>query len=134
MKFEAFNVVCFKKEDLEKTLEKLFPEQKEMAINIVFISEKKMKQLNRDFRGKDEITDVLSFKISKEVSEIYLCAEYIKKNSENFEKEIVRMIIHGVLHIKGYEHKGYFDEDNIDEDFFKLQERYIREFYDILEK
>lgn len=134
MKFEAFNVVCFKKEDLEKTLEKLFPEQKEMVVNIIFVSENEIQKLNKDFRDKNELTDVLSFKLSKEISEIYLCSEYIKKNSENFEKEIVRMIIHGVLHIKGYEHKGYFYEDDINEEFFKLQEKYLKEFYDILEE
>lgn len=134
MKFEVFNVVFFEKKDLEKTLEKLFPEQEEIFVNVVFISEEKMKQLNKNLRGKDEITDVLSFTISEEIAEIYICPEYIKKSFENFEKEIIRMIIHGVLHIKGYEHKGYFYEENIDEEFFKLQEKYLQEFYDILEK
>ncbi len=134
MKFEVFNVVCFKKKDLEKTLEELFPEQEKLVVNVVFVSEDEMKQLNKDFRGKDEVTDVLSFKISERISEVYICSEYIRKNVENFEKEIVRMIIHGVLHIKGYEHKGYFDEDDINEEFFNLQERHLSKFYDILEK
>ncbi len=134
MKFEVFNVVCFKKKDLEKTLEKLFPEKKEMVVNVIFVSEDEMRQLNKDFRSRDEVTDVLSFKISDKISEIYICSEYIKKGFENFEKEIIRMIIHGVLHIKGYEHKGYFQEDDINEEFFHLQEERLKKFYDILEK
>ncbi len=134
MKFEVFNVVFFEKKDLEKALEKLFPKQKEVLVNVVFISEEEMKKLNKNFRGKDEITDVLSFKISEELAEIYICSEYIKKSFKNFEKEIIRMIIHGVLHIKGYDHKGYFYEDSVDEEIFKLQEKYLKEFYDILEK
>lgn len=134
MKVEVFNVVFFKKEELEKTLEKLFPEQKEMVVNLVFVSENEIQKLNKDFRDKNELTDVLSFKLSDEISEIYLCSEYIKKNSEDFEKEIVRMIIHGVLHIKGYEHEGYFEGDDINEKMFQLQEKYLKEFYDILEK
>ncbi len=132
MKFKVFNVVSFKKEELEKALEKLFPEQKEMVVNIVFVSENEIQKLNKDFRDKNELTDVLSFKLSDEIAEVYISPEYIKKNTKDFEIEIIRMIIHGILHIKGYEHEGYFDGKNIDEEMFELQERYLKEFYAIL--
>jgi probable rRNA maturation factor len=134
MKFEVFNVVSFDEKNLAKTLEKLFPEQEKMVVNIVFVSENEIQKLNKDFRDKNELTDVLSFKLSDEISEIYLCPEYIKKSAQDFEKEIVRMIIHGILHIKGYNHEGYFEGSNVDEEMFQFQERYLKEFYDILEK
>ena len=132
MKFEIFNEGLFKYKNLSGILKKLFPEQKEMIVNIVFLEQKEMQELNNDLRKKDEVTDVLSLKVSDEIGEVYISPEYIKNNSKDFEVEVVRMIIHGILHIKEYEHKGYFDEKNVNEEMFQLQERYLKEFYAIL--
>ena len=134
MKFKIFNASGFDKNDLVRTLDQIFPQKANTVVNVIFISEKEMKKLNKDFKNSNESTDVLSFDISDDLAEIYICPEYIKKNSSDFEVEIVRMIIHGVLHIIGYEHKGYFDEQNVKEEMFKIQEKYLKEFYDILEK
>ena len=134
MKFEIFNPTFIKGEDLKETLEKIFPEEENKFVNIVFVSESEIKRLNSEFRKKNELTDVLSFNLSDEISEIYVCPEYIKKNAQDFEDEIIRVIIHGILHIKGYNHEGYFDEENINEEMFRVQERYVKKFYDILEK
>jgi probable rRNA maturation factor len=132
MKFEILNEGLFKYKNLLEILEKLFPELKGMSVNIVFLEEKEMQDLNSDLMGKNEVTDVLSLKVSEEIAEVYISPEYIKKNTKDFEIEVIRMIIHGILHIQGYEHKGYFDEENVDEEMFKLQERYLKEFYAIL--
>ena len=133
MKFEIFNKDFFEFPNLSKVLEKLFPASNKIAINIIFLSELEMKELNLRLRKKDEVTDVLSLKVSDEIGEVYIATEYIKKNSSEFEQEVVRMIIHGTLHILGYEHEGYFYEDNVKEEMFKIQEKYLKEFYDILE-
>jgi len=130
MKFEVFNEVFFKKEGLEKTLQKLFPEKKEMLVNIVFVSEDEIKRLNSEFRKKNEVTDVLSFKLDDKISEVYICPDYVLKNNE----DIARMIIHGILHILGYIHKGYFSSKEVNEEMFEIQERKLTEFYDILKK
>lgn len=134
MKFEIFNPTFIKGEDLKETLEKIFPEEENKFVNIVFVPESEMKRLNSEFREKNELTDVLSFNLSDEISEIYVCPEYIRKNAQDLENEIIRVIIHGILHIKGYNHEGYFDEENINEEMFRIQERYVKKFYDILEK
>ncbi len=132
MKFEVFNKSLFKCKNLSEILEKLFPEKEKMVVNVIFLSEKEMKELNNDLRGKNEVTDVLSLCVSEEMGEIYISPNYIKENTQNFEMEVIRMILHGVLHIMGYEHEGYFEEDNIVEEMFDLQERYLKRFYDIL--
>lgn len=134
MKFEVFNVSGLDKKDLARALNKIFPQKTNTIINVIFVSEGEIKKLNRDFRNCNEPTDVLSFNISDDLGEIYICPEYIKKNRSDAEVEIVRMIIHGVLHIIGYQHEDYFDEKNISEEMFKIQERYLKEFYDILKK
>ena len=93
------------------------------TINIVFISSTEIKKLNREFRKKDSVTDVLSFTIEQDplIGEIYICPEYISKKYP-FE-EVLRDILHGFLHLLGYEHIGHFSEALKDkEEMFVKQE------------
>jgi len=78
------------------------------VINIVFVSPKEIKQLNKDFRKKDEVTDVLSFILEENplIGEIYICPEYIAREYDY--TEILRDIVHGFLHLLGYEHSKHF--------------------------
>jgi rRNA maturation RNase YbeY len=108
---------------LSKSLEKHLPEIRQ-SINVVFITPEEIKKLNLEFRHKNEITDVLSFETEsiEEIAEIYICAEYILDrikrsskctvgvvNSSLFLTDVLRMIVHGYLHINGYDHEGYFE-------------------------
>jgi probable rRNA maturation factor len=130
MKFEVFNTELFFQKDLAKNLKSIFPEKNDV-VNIIFVDEEEIQKLNREFRRKDEVTDVLSF---ASTAEIYVCPEYIKGEVDDFERSVLRMIIHGILHILGHTHKGYFDPKNINEKMFQLQEMYLQKFYDILKK
>jgi probable rRNA maturation factor len=69
-----------------------------------------MRDLNREYRGKDKATDVLSFS-QKELGlgEIILCPSQIRKNSRKFSvaftRELTKVLIHGILHLQGYDHE-----------------------------
>jgi len=82
----------------------------EKDLSIALVGEKRIKELNRKYRGKDKATDVLSFS-QKEIGlgEIILCPGQIKKNSRKFSvaftQELVRVLIHGILHLQGYNHE-----------------------------
>ncbi|MCD6221573.1 rRNA maturation RNase YbeY [bacterium] len=82
-------------------------------ISVVFVSNRKITQLNKKFLRRDFPTDVLSFNISKNYGEIIISAEKAKENSAIYnntpEEEIVYLIIHGFLHLKGY--TDYTEED-----------------------
>lgn len=96
-------------------------------VNIVFLDKEEIKELNKSYRDKDEVTDVLSFNLDSNntLGEIYVCPEYIINNisKEKFTEEIIRVLIHGILHLKGYEHKKKFDEfDYKDEPMYIRQE------------
>jgi len=82
------------------------------TIYINFVNEKEINSLNREFRKKDQVTDVLSFSSEGNVSEVYVCPKYILKTSEHFkvsfEEELLRVVIHGILHICGYDHNKAF--------------------------
>ena len=104
----------------------IFKGSKLESINVVFVQPKYIQKLNKQYRGVDLVTDVLSFNISPDSGEIYICPAYVHKSfkGNDFEEEILRLIIHGTLHILGYDHKGSLN-DSSKEEMFKLQEDLI---------
>ena len=104
----------------------IFKGSKLENINVVFVQPKYIQRLNKQYRGVDLATDVLSFNISPDSGEIYICPAYVHKSfkGNDFEEEILRLIIHGTLHILGYDHKGSLN-DSSKEEMFKLQEDLI---------
>ena len=60
---------------------------------IVFVSDRNIRDLNRHFRQKNRATDVLSFPTKA------------KQNRLSFQNEIEQLILHGLLHLCGYDHE-----------------------------
>lgn len=82
------------------------------SVNVLVTTSKEMKILNSRFRGKDEATDVLSFpseKMNGLTGEIAISAEIARVNAERLghtaEAEIKILILHGMLHLAGYDHQ-----------------------------
>lgn len=99
-------------------------------LNIYFISKEEIALLNNQTRSINEPTDVLSFEDpDNEVHEIYICEDIIKKNSEEFsveyKEELFRMLLHGYLHILGYDHENSL---NNDEEMFHIQEKILAKY------
>jgi len=91
---------------------------KETIISLAIVVKKKIQELNKIYRQQDKPTDVLSFGYEdsndKLEGEIILCLEVIKKNAKKdgiaWKDELIKNIIHGILHIIGYKHgKKMFD-------------------------
>ena len=81
------------------------------SINYIFCSDKYLLEINLKFLNRDTLTDVISFNYN-EINEpiqgdIYISIERIKENSlilgQPFKNEIYRIMIHGLLHLIGYE-------------------------------
>ena len=93
---------------------KLF-KNKSKNCTIFLTNNKKMKELNKKFRNKNKPTDVLSFPFNKKIKykkniylgDIAISYEIINKRSKksNFSVEFDKMLIHGYLHLLGYDHK-----------------------------
>lgn len=81
------------------------------TININFIDDQKMKKLNLRFRKKKGTTDVLSFNLDESgmLGEIYISLPQAQRQAKEYncsrDREILRLIEHGVLHLLGYRHK-----------------------------
>ena len=130
MKLEIFNWpdISIQENAVINSLQKEFSSFDISAINVIFVDEKEMQRLNKEYRNVDDVTDVLSFNLDAEgfLGEIYICPKYVKKTVENYEEEIIRLIVHGILHLLGFEHKTKLDDiSKQKEDMFVKQEEIL---------
>lgn len=88
------------------------------GVTIAFVSDRSIRELNRRFRETNRVTDVLSFPsdqnevesaFSKVLGDIVVSVDRAKAQSEehnlSFDEEIAELILHGLLHLKGYDHE-----------------------------
>jgi probable rRNA maturation factor len=87
------------------------------TFSVALISDRRIKELNTFFRGKDSVTDVLSFPHEPDefdpdpnnLGDIVISAEQAqrqaKENGLTLENEIKQLILHGLLHLCGYDHE-----------------------------
>lgn len=82
-------------------------------LSIAFVGSEEIKKLNQKYRKSDKATDVLSFeKVSnfkEESAEVIICPQVVRKNAVDskmtLKKELAKVLIHGILHILGYDHE-----------------------------
>ena len=85
------------------------------AVNLVFTSDSRIRSLNREFRGKDRATDVLSFNLDapdgaeNTFGEVYIsiamAAQQAAEIGVALSHEYLRLACHGLLHLFGYNHE-----------------------------
>lgn len=106
--------------------------------NIIIVDENTIQKLNREYRGKDSVTDVISFALEDDntfvktqyriLGDIYICLSKAKSQAleyrHSFLREISFLTIHGLLHLLGYDHM----EKEEEEIMFKLQEMILNEY------
>ena len=105
-------------DNIFKIISNITKKRQEWTLNIVFLDQKSIKNLNNKYRKKDKVTDVLSFHyfdsfkdLKKEdiAWEIVICEEILisqwKDNLLWSEKEFYRLLIHSILHIIWYDHE-----------------------------
>ncbi len=98
-------------------------------VNISFVSDQIMRRLNKQYRKKDKTTDVLSFSepeipgVKRSWGDIFVSVAYVrgeaKRRAIPLEEEILRVVIHGMLHLMGYDHAT----DDTELEMFTLQEK-----------
>ncbi len=110
-----------KKDIFFNTLVRFFPKKykfigKKLNLSILLSDNKNIKKLNKTFRNKNKPTDVLSFPFEKKLNlkkntylgDIIISYEFINKpgslNNLEFKSRVIKIFIHGFLHLLGHDH------------------------------
>jgi probable rRNA maturation factor len=98
-------------------------------LSIALVSDAQIRRLNKLYRNKDKPTDVLSFPIGEKVEDwlilgdIVISVDTAKRQAKEFgyslEEELKRLLVHGLVHLLGYDHELGGEEEK---KFFELEE------------
>jgi len=94
-------------------------ESSNSSVTVAFVSDNKIRKLNQRFRGINKSTDVLSFPGDLDTGElgdiaisVETAARQAKENGLTLNEEIAQLILHGLLHLSGYDHETDHGEMN----------------------
>ncbi|MEM9336562.1 MAG: rRNA maturation RNase YbeY [Patescibacteria group bacterium] len=97
---------------------------KRYDVSLVFVGTKRAQSLNIQYRNKSYTPNVLSFPLSNEQGEIYICPSAAKAQAKDFtmsEREYIAFLfIHGCLHLKGHTHGATME---------KAEQRYFKKYF-----
>lgn len=113
----------------------------ESELSVVIVLDAEIKRLNKSYRHKDEVTDVLSFPLLGEdgliqyedsypqpLGDIVISIERVRAQAEayhhSFMRELAFLAVHGLLHLLGYTH----DSKEEEKEMFTKQESVLKEF------
>jgi len=127
---------CPIKENLILKTAKIFSAiygKKKGEAEVIVVSDSEIRKINRLYRGKNKITDVLSFAFREDKNiktdfwgQIFICYPQIKRQAKLYnvgeKEEFVRMLAHGLLHLVGYDH----DIPKKEKKMFSLQEKIVK--------
>jgi probable rRNA maturation factor len=84
------------------------------CLSIVFVSPQRMRAMNRKYLKHDYVTDVLAFSLGGLFGEIIICPHQARRNAGEYrtstQKELVLYVIHGILHLAGFNDHGARDK------------------------
>ena len=118
------------KTSIKKLIGLLFKNEKASfdRVNYIFCSDKYLLEINREFLEHDTLTDIITFPLSTSglpiSAEIYVSIKRVQENAKlfnvSYENELLRVIIHGALHLCGYNDKKKVDKLHMrnKEDFY----------------
>ncbi len=100
-------------------------------VSLTLLSDGAIQALNRDYLGKDSITDVISFSLGEDgelLGDIYVGMSQAERQAVDLDvpldEELARLAIHGVLHVLGHDHPAGPERE--DSPMYALQEAYLQ--------
>ncbi len=110
-------------EVINHTLEVM--DAKESIFTIIFVTKEEIHELNKQYRGVDRVTDVISFALEdahdvsltdvRVLGDIYICIDRMKEQAIEYNhsetRELSFLTVHGLLHLLGYDHQTKEDEE-----------------------
>ncbi len=109
------------------TFAELGIEPRESELSLVFTDDASIRNLNREWRGKDKATNVLSFPafevapgdaLPPMLGDVILAFETVSREAaledKPFEHHLAHLLVHGLLHLLGYDHENDADADEME--------------------
>ncbi len=119
---------------INRTLKEL--KVKNAIFSIIFVSLDEIHELNKQYRGIDRPTDVISFALEDDadkimdfrvLGDIYICIDKMQEQALSYghsnKRELSFLTVHGLLHLLGYDHQTKEEEELM----FGLQEKILKE-------
>ena len=125
MKINFVNETLENVNEYKKLIRKVLKnEDNEGFFNIIFVSKDQIQQINKDYRGIDRVTDVITFALKNdlpvnlgdeaELGDVFICLDRAKEQAVDYghsiEREVGFLAVHGYLHLLGYDHMNEDDE------------------------
>ncbi len=128
MKYSINNLYGYKEEYryLKKVIKNTLKEEKikKAIFSITFVGEKEIQEINKNYRGIDRVTDVISFAFEEAknyqnkgirmLGEIYICIPRMEEQAISYghssKRELSFLVVHGLLHLLGYDHQTKEEE------------------------
>lgn len=107
-----------------------------VELSILLIGADHIRRLNARFAGNDYATDVLSFPMMDDeeanesmLGDVVLCPEIARANAEkldhSLDRELNVLLVHGILHLLGYDHQGKMDQSEMERRLNEILESYV---------
>lgn len=110
---------------------------KNAILSIVFVNDEEIRRINKEYRGIDKVTDVISFAFEdnlkilynkmRVLGDIYICIPRMLEQAKDYghseKRELSFLTVHGLLHLLGYDHMNKDEEEKM----FALQELILSE-------
>ncbi len=126
---------------IEKVINKAFEIEglKKASCSIIIVDNSYIHKLNKEYRGIDRVTDVISFALEDDKSmiipdgirllgDIYISIDKAKEQAKEYghslERELCFLAVHGLYHLLGYDHETKEEAEVM----FKKQEEVLREY------
>lgn len=100
-------------------------------VSVTFVDDEKSAEINEKYLGHSGPTDIITFEMSSHngiiVGDIYIAPSVARANAKehgvNVREEFVRLVVHGALHVLGYEHPE--DETRVNSPMWTKQEKFV---------
>ena len=90
---------------------------KKYELSVIIIGKKEIQKLNKEYREINKPTDILSFPLSDSFGEIYINSEMTKIEAKKFDRSYENffafLLIHGLVHLKGFDHGSTMEDMEI---------------------
>ena len=132
--YQSVRYVKLSKKYIESVIETVMVDlkKKNKEISVHLVGDKKMKTMNRIYRKINKTTDVIAFAVQEgrvfdeaDLGDIFINVNQVerqsKKQSIPYKEEFARVLIHGILHLNGYDHATEKEEKKM----FGIQEKIL---------